>query len=53
MNGVWDHWYNANVKYGAIYSEISPVRDGLIVTADVASKKFAWAVLEVLEEHLG
>jgi protease I len=51
MHGIEDQWFKAIERLGAIYTERSPVRDGLLITADFASLKVAWAIMEVIEEQ--
>lgn len=51
MHGIADQWYKAILREGAIYTDRSPVRDGLLITADLASIRVAWAIIEVLEEQ--
>jgi putative intracellular protease/amidase len=48
-DGLTDEWIREIEKYGAIYSEESPVRDGLLVTANTASAKVAWGIIAVIE----
>ncbi|MFC1878673.1 DJ-1/PfpI family protein [Chloroflexota bacterium] len=50
MHGVADQWRNAIERNGAIYTDRSPVRDGLLITADTATIKLVRAIIEVLEE---
>jgi len=51
MHGIGDQFYKAIEMQGAIYTKTSPVRDGLIITADFATPKVAWAIIEVIEEQ--
>jgi putative intracellular protease/amidase len=51
MHGISDEWFNIITRHGAIYTDQSPVRDGLLVTADFGTIKVAWAIIEVLEEQ--
>ena len=51
MYGVTDQWSLAIERYGAIFTEISPVRDSLLITADFATQEFAWGILEVMKEQ--
>jgi protease I len=50
MYGIGDQWFNTIQRYGAIYTNRSPVRDGLLITADFASVELVWGIIEVLEE---
>jgi putative intracellular protease/amidase len=52
MYGVTDQWSLAIERQGAIYTKASPVRDGQLITADFASREFAWGILEVLWEQV-
>jgi putative intracellular protease/amidase len=52
MYGVTDQWSLAIERHGAIYTKASPVRDGLLITADFASREFSWGILEVLREQV-
>jgi protease I len=51
MHGIADQWFKAILREGANYTDRSPVRDGLLITADLVSLKVAWAIIEVLEEQ--
>jgi protease I len=51
VNGIDDQWFHAIEAGGAIYTDQSPVRDGLLVTADFASATFTWGIIEVIEEE--
>jgi protease I len=50
--GITDQWVNAIERRGAIYTGRSPVRDGLLVTADfIKSPNFTWGIIEAIEEQ--
>jgi protease I len=50
---VGDQWFNAIVRQGAIYCDLSLVRDGLLITADFASVDLVWGVLETIMQSSG
>jgi putative intracellular protease/amidase len=50
------HWdgddrFNIIMRHGAIYTDRSPARDGLLITGDFGTLKVAWAIIEVIEEQ--
>ena len=49
--GVTDQWFNAIEKNGAIYTDRSPVRDGLLITADFVTIEFVWGIIEAMDEQ--
>jgi putative intracellular protease/amidase len=49
--GIGDQWIDAVEKRGATFIDHSPVRDGLLVTADFATPNFLLGLIEVLEEQ--
>jgi protease I len=50
MHGVAEQWLHAIERAGATYTIRSPYRDGLLVTADIANVRVAYAILEVIDE---
>jgi putative intracellular protease/amidase len=51
LYGITDQWSNAIRRNGGIYSELSPVRDNLLVTSGKATVDFAWGVIELMGEQ--
>lgn len=49
--GIADQWIQAVERHGAIFTDHSPVRDGLLITADFATPDFLWGIIEVMEEQ--
>jgi protease I len=48
-DGLTNEWIQEIEELGANYSEYSPVRDGLLITADSASARFTWDIIEMIE----
>lgn len=50
-NQITDQWIEDIQGFGAVFVDESPVRDGLLITADRASAAVVWAILEVVDEQ--
>ena len=48
-DGLTDEWIQEIEELGAKYSELSPVRDGTLITADSASARFTWDIIDMIE----
>lgn len=50
-DAITDEWIKVVEEHGATYSELSPVQDGLLITTDYASARFAWDIIEAIENQ--